>query len=105
MMRLHWKSRENASIRSSLTSSIILCVLLPLFAALLVLCVMMQRSVSSGISEAYEMMFEQNIREVDSAILRANYVSSTMITYTENNRLLKAYYAAENDYERRAAVE
>lgn len=92
------------SIKFSMISSIILGVLLPLFAALLVLSVLMQRSISSNTVEAYQMMFDQNIREIDSAILQSNYVSSAMITYTENNGLLKNYYQSENEYERNLAI-
>jgi len=99
------KKKEQApSIQSSMVKGIILCVLLPLFAALLVLGVLMQRAVSSGITEAYQMMFDQSVREIDSAILESNYVSSTMITYTENNRLLKNYYLAKTDYEKSVAL-
>lgn len=64
----------------------------------------MQHTISTNIAESYQMMFDQNIREIDSAILQCNYVSSAMITYTENNDLLKHYYQAENEYERNVAV-
>lgn len=98
------KEKKRAlSIKFSLIVSIILGVLLPLFAALLVLCVLMQKSISSNTVEAYQMMFDQNIREIDGAILQANYVSSAMITYTENNSLLKDYYQADNEYKKSVA--
>lgn len=49
------------------------------------------------------MMFDQNVRAIDSAILQSNYASSAMITYTENNQLLKDYYQATNEYDRSVA--
>ncbi|RHV63846.1 hypothetical protein DXB18_13240 [Clostridium sp. OM02-18AC] len=98
------KEQQAPSIKFSLIISIIAGVLLPLFAALLVLCVMMQRTISSNIAESYQMMFDQNIREIDTAILQSNYVSSAMITYTENNGLLREYYQAGNAYERSVAA-
>lgn len=97
-------TRREPSIKSSMLKSITLLVLLPLFAALLVLCVLMQHSVSQGISEAYQLMFAQSVREINSAILQANYVSSTMITYTENSQLLKDYYEAPTDYQKNIAA-
>ena len=98
------KEKKRAlSIKFSLIVSIILGVLLPLFAALLVLFVLMQKSISSNTVEAYQMMFDQNIREIDGAILQANYVSSAMITYTENNSLLKDYYQADKEYKKSVA--
>ncbi len=96
--------RPEPSIKNSMVKSITFFVLLPLFAALLVLCVLMQHSVSLGISEAYQLMFDQNVREINSAILQANYVSSTMITYTENNQLLKDYYEAGTSYQKDVAA-
>ena len=98
------KKQQAPSIKLSLIFSIIAGVLLPLFAALLVLCVMMQQTISSNIAESYQIMFDQNIREIDSAVLQSNYVGSAMITYTENNGLLKDYYQADNAYERSVAV-
>lgn len=99
------KKQQAPSIKLSLIFSIIAGVLLPLFAALLVLCVMMQQTISSNIAESYQIMFDQNIREIDSAVLQSNYVGSAMITYTENNGLLKDYYQADNAYERSVAVQ
>lgn len=97
--------RQETSIRFSMIRSIILVVLLPLFAALLVLSVLMQRTTSQSTIEAYRLMFDQNVREIDGAILQANYVSSTMITYTENEKLLKSYYQATGDYEKSVIAE
>lgn len=96
--------RHESSIRFSMIKSIILFVLLPLFAALLVLSILMQRTTSQNTIEAYRMMFDQNVREIDSAILQANYVSSTMISYTENEKLLKGYYQTNNAYEKNVIV-
>ena len=89
------KKQQALSIKLSLIFSIIAGVLLPLFAALLVLCVMMQQTISSNIAESYQIRFAQNIRGIDSALLHSNYVGSAMITYTENNGLLKDYYQAD----------
>lgn len=97
--------QKEKSIRYSMIRSIILCVLLPLSASLAVLCGILQYHVSSGITEAFQMMFDQNVREIDEAILQSNYASSITVTYTENNRLLKNYYAARNAYEKNKATE
>ena len=97
-------TRREPSIKSSMLNSITWFMLLPLFAALLVLCVLMKHSVSQGIAEAYQLMFAQSVREINSAILQANYVSSTMITYTENSQLLKDYYDAPTDYQKNIAA-
>lgn len=99
------KNKQQApSIKFSLIISIVMGVLLPLCIALLVLSALMQHTITTNIVESYQMMFDQHIREIDSAILQCNYVSSAMITYTENNGLLKHYYQAENEYERNVAV-
>ena len=94
------RKRPEPSIKNSMVKSITFLVLLPLSAALLVLCVLMQRSVSLGIMEAYQLMFDQNVREINSAVLQSTYASSTMITYTENNQLLKDYYDAATPYQK-----
>ncbi len=97
--------RQENSIRFSMIKSIILVVLLPLFAALLVFSFLIQRTTSQSTIEAYRLMFDQNVREIDSAILQANYVSSTMITYTENEKLLKSYYQTTSAYEKSVIAE
>lgn len=94
------RKRPEPSIKNSMVKSITFLVLLPLSAALLVLCVLMQRSVSLGIMEAYQLMFDQNVREINSAVVQSTYASSTMITYTENNQLLKDYYDAATPYQK-----
>ncbi len=99
------RTGQEPSIKSGMLKCITWFVLLPLFAALLVLCILMQRSVSRGIEEAYQLMFDQSVREISSAILQANYASSTMISYTENNLLLKDYYNAATDYQKNIAVQ
>lgn len=98
------KEKQAPSIRFSMIVSIVLRVLLPLFVALLVLCALLQRTTASSTMEAYQMMFDQNVRAIDSAILQSNYASSAMITYTENNQLLKDYYQATNEYDRSVAM-
>lgn len=99
------KGQKEKSIRYSMIRSIILCVLIPLSASLAVLCGILLYHVSSGTTEAFQMMFDQNVREIDEAILQSNYASSITVTYTENNRLLKNYYAAGNAYEKNKATE
>lgn len=98
------KEKQAPSIKFSMIFSIVLGVLLPLFIALLVLCALLQRATASSTMEAYQMMFDQNVRAIDSAILQSNYASSAMITYTENNQLLKDYYQATNEYDRSVAM-
>lgn len=98
------KEKQAPSIKFSMIFSIVLGVLLPLFVALLVLCTLLQRTTASSTMEAYQMMFDQNVRAIDSAILQSNYASSAMITYTENNQLLKDYYQATNEYDRSVAM-
>ncbi len=98
------KKKQGQSIKYSMVESIILYVLVPLFLALSTLCFLLQYTTSSGISEAFQMMFSQSVREINSAILQSNYVSSTLITYTENNKLLTDYYNAGNDYEKNVAA-
>lgn len=97
------RSGKEQSITYSMVKYIMLYVLMPLFLALTVLCFLLQRTMSINTVEAYRMMFEQNVDEIDNAILQSNYASSTLITYTENNVFLKNYYAADNDYERNHA--
>ena len=77
------------SIWRSMVQSVTLYILLPLFLALTVLCFLLKKKTDSGIEEAMQMMFAQNVQEIDSAILLSNYASSTMITYMENSRFLK----------------
>lgn len=97
------KEKQAPSIKCSMIVSIVLGVLLPLFVALLVLSALLQRATASSTMEAYQMMFDQNVRAIDSAILQSNYASSAMITYTENNQLLKGYDQATNEYDRSVA--
>lgn len=92
------------SIWRSMVQSVTLYILLPLFLALTVLCFLLKKKTDSGIEEAMQMMFAQNVQEIDSAILLSNYASSTMITYTENSRFLKNYYNAKNEYAKNRAV-
>lgn len=92
------------SIWRSMVQSVTLYILLPLFLALTVLCILLKKKTDSGIEEAVQMMFAQNVQQIDSAILLSNYASSTMITYTENSRFLKNYYNAKNEYDRNRAV-
>ena len=94
------KTYKEPSIQLCMTRNIILCVLIPLFFALAVLCGLLNYNLSAGTVEAYQMMFNQNIQAIDSAILQSNYASSTMITYTGNIRLLQKYYQAQNEYEK-----
>ena len=95
---------KELSIKYSMVKRMILYVLIPLFAALAVLCAILQHFLSSGTSEAFQMMFDQNLQKIDNSILQSNYASSTMVSYTENNRLLRSYYEAENPYERNNAT-
>lgn len=92
------------SIWRSMVQSVTLYILVPLFLALTVLCFLLKKKTDSGIEEAVQMMFAQNVQEIDSAILLSNYASSTMITYTENSRFLKNYYNAKNEYAKNRAV-
>ena len=92
------------SIWRSMVQSVTLYILLPLFLALTVLCFLLKKKTDSGIEEAMQMMFAQNVQEIDSAILLSNYASSTMITYMENSRFLKNYYNAKNEYAKNRAV-
>lgn len=92
------------SIWRSMVQSVTLYILLPLFLALTVLCFLLKKKTDSGIEEAMQMMFAQNVKEIDSAILLSNYASSTMITYMENSRFLKNYYNAKNEYAKNRAV-
>ena len=95
---------KELSIKYSMVKRMILYVLIPLFAALAVLCAILERTLSSGTSEAFQMMFDQNLQKIDNSILQSNYASSTMVSYTENNRLLRSYYEAKNPYERNNAT-
>lgn len=94
------KNSHEPSIQYSMVTRIILYVLMPLFLAMAVLCFLLQRSTSASIREAYQMMFTQNVKGIENAVLQSNYASSTMITYTENNKLLKHYNTAENSYQK-----
>lgn len=94
------KTTREPSIQYSMVTRIILYVLMPLFLAMAVLCFLLQKTTSSGIQEAYQMMFIQNVKGIENAILQSNYASSTMITYTENNLLLKSYNTADNSYQK-----
>ncbi|MCI6885803.1 MAG: histidine kinase [Lachnospiraceae bacterium] len=99
------KKSQKPSIRYSMVKGIILFVLVPLFLALTILGFLLQHTTSRGIQEAFRMLFSQNVTGIDSAILQSNYASSTMITYTENNKFLKRYYEAQNRYEKNRATE
>ena len=96
---------KEQSIRYSMIRSTILCVLIPLSAALVVLCAILHYHLSSGTAEAFQMMFDQNVREIDESILQSNYASGITVTYTENNRLMKNYYEAGNAYDKNKATE
>lgn len=98
------KIYSEPSIQLCMTKNIILCVLIPLFFALAVLCGLLNYNLSAGTVEAYQMMFNQNLQAIDSAILQSNYASSTMITYTENIRLLQKYYQAQNEYDKFSVI-
>ena len=98
------KTYKEPSIQLCMTRNIILYVLIPLFFALAVLCGLLNYNLSAGTIEAYQMMFNQNILAIDSAILQSNYASSTMITYTGNIRLLQNYYQAQNEYEKFSVI-
>ena len=65
-------TRREPSIQLCLTRNIILFVLVPLFLALAVLCGLLQYHLASGTAEAYQMMFNQNVKGIDSAILQSN---------------------------------
>lgn len=97
-------TRREPSIQLCLTRNIILFVLVPLFLALAVLCGLLQYHLASGTAEAYQMMFNQNVKGIDSAILQSNYASSTMITYTDNIDLLRHYYETESEYEKFSVI-
>lgn len=100
-MREHYRE---PGIQLCLMKNTILYVLVPLFLALGLLCVLLRNNLSSGTREAYQMMFSQNVRGIDNAILQSNYASSTMITYTENIRLLRQYYQADSEYEKFSVI-
>ena len=99
------KRKEELSIRYSMIKRMIVYVFMPLFIALAILCFLLQKTTSQGIAEAFQLMFNQNVQEIDNTILLANYASSSMIAYTENYKDLKNYYAAESAYEKYAAGE
>lgn len=94
---------KELSIRNSMIKYIVLYVLMPLFLALTILCFLLQKTTSQGIAEAFQMMFNQNVREIDSAILQSNYASSSVVTYTEYHKLLENYYEASTPYEKHVA--
>ncbi len=98
------KKRKEPSICHSMIKHITGYVLLPLFAALAVLAVILQHHLSSGTEEALQMMFAQNAGRIENAILQSNYASSVIITYRENYNLLVNYYRAPNAYEKNRAV-
>ena len=68
------------SIKSNMVMLIVLYVLMPLFAALIILSVMLQKNMSSNIRETYQMMFRQKADKIDNIIEIANYSSSAFIT-------------------------
>ena len=67
------KTYKEPSIQLCMTRNIILCVLIPLFFALAVLCGLLNYNLSAGTVEAYQMMFNQNIQAIDSAILQSKH--------------------------------
>ena len=66
------KNSHEPSIQYSMVTRIILYVLMPLFLAMAVLCFLLQRSTSASIREAYQMMFTQNVKGIENAVLQSN---------------------------------
>lgn len=87
------------SIKQSMVKMIFLYVLVPLFVMLAVLCFLLYRTSYKSTAEAFQMMFDQNLKGIDDAILQSNYASSAMIVYSESNDFLRNYYKAEDEYE------
>lgn len=82
---------------------IVLYVLMPLFIALIILSVLLQKNMSSNIRESYQMMFQQKADKIDNVIEIANYSSSAFITDDNNLSLLRTMYEGENAYVRNKA--
>lgn len=98
------KRVHEPSIKYSMVKSIIQYVLLPLFITLAVLLFLLRQTTYRGTLEAFQMMFDQNVRGIDSMILQANYASSVMITYTDYNVFLKDYYEVDNEYDKNLVI-
>lgn len=88
------------SIKTNMVMLIVLYVLMPLFAALIILSVMLQKNMSSNIRETYQMMFRQKADKIDNIIEIANYSSSAFITDDKNISLLRTIYEGGGAYER-----
>ncbi|PNV60648.1 hypothetical protein C0033_17960 [Clostridium sp. chh4-2] len=91
------------SIKSNMILLIVLYVLMPLFIALIILSVLLQKNMSSNIRESYQMMFQQKADKIDNVIEIANYSSSAFITDDKNLALLRTMYESGNAYERNRA--
>ncbi|MFT4104490.1 MAG: histidine kinase [Lacrimispora sp.] len=88
------------SIKTNMVMLIVLYVLMPLFVALIILSVMVQKNMSSNIRETYQMMFRQKADKIDNIIEIANYSSSAFITDDKNISLLRTIYEGGGAYER-----
>lgn len=99
------KKEEEQSIKRSMIKAILCFILAPLFLALGGLCFLLHQNTMIGTREAFQMMFNQNVNVIGSAVLQANYASSTMITFTDYNEYLRDYYEAPNAYEKSKAIE
>ncbi|MBT9775526.1 hypothetical protein GPL15_03250 [Clostridium sp. MCC353] len=91
------------SIKSNMIMMIVLYVLMPLFIALIILSVLLQKNMSSNIRESYQMMFQQKADKIDNVIEIANFSSSAFITDDNNLSLLRTMYEGENAYMRNKA--
>lgn len=91
------------SIRTNMIFMIVLYVLMPLFIALVILSVLLQKNMASNIRESYQMMFSQKADKIDNVIEIANYTSSAFITDDQNLSLLRTLYESDNAYFRNKA--
>lgn len=97
------KDGGRPGIQYAMIRSIILFVLIPLFAMLAILANMLARSTRSSIEESYSMMFGQLYTAVDNLVMQENYYCSSFITYAENQKLITDYYNAKTPYQRNLA--
>lgn len=91
------------SIKTNMILLIVLYVLMPLFIALVILSVLLQKNMSSNIRESYSMMFRQKADKVDNVIEIANYSSSAFVTDENNLAMLRRMYESDNAYIRNKA--
>lgn len=90
-------------IKTNMVILIVLYVLMPLFIALIIISVMLQKNMSSNIQETYQMMFRQKADKIDNIIEIVNYSSSAFINEDQNLTWLRTMYESDSAYARNRA--